>query len=332
MRRILVTGGAGFIGSQFIKYWLSRHPNDLVINLDKFTYAANLESIRNLDRYYPGSYRLVIGDICDPTVVRREMEGVHTVVDFAAETHVDRSLDDPAVFLRTNIDGTRVLLEAALEAKVQRFHYISTDEVFGALSLGAEKFTEDSKLNPRSPYAVSKAAAELLVRAYYFSFGLPITVSNTSNNFGPYQHPEKFIPRAITNVIWGDPIPIYGDGKQVRDWIHVYDHCAALELVLLKGEVGETYLIGADAERQNIEVARKILELMGKSESMIKSVPDRPGHDIRYALDSTRIRTKFAWKPRHPFEEWLQVTVQWYQENESWWAPLKEEAERFYSR
>ena len=316
---MLVTGGAGFIGSNFVRYWLSHHPDDQITVLDKLTYAGHRENLRGL------KVNFIKGDICDPKAVAKAMVDVDIVVHFAAETHVDRSLLDPDIFIKTNIIGTEVLCRAALKAKVKRFHHISTDEVFGALSLTTNgKFNEKTPYSPRSPYSVSKATSDFIVNMYYHSYGLPITMTNTSNNFGPYQDPEKFIPRTITNAIDDKPIPLYGDGLYVRDWIHTTDHCTAIDLILTNGEVGRSYLVGANSERNNLEVAKLILEYLAKPESLITFVKDRPGHDRRYALDSRKIRKELGWKPQHRFEYWLKEVVAWYVNNQGWWRPLKE--------
>lgn len=337
MKRILVTGGAGFIGSHFIKHWLRKHPEDEIVNLDLLTYAANLESLKEIED--DPRYHFIHGDIADSAVVQKAMWGCDIVVHFAAESHVDRSIVGPQVFLQTNIKGTYVLLDAARHQGVGRFLHFSTDEVFGALPLGTEdKFTLETPYDPRSPYSASKAAADHLVRAFYHTYNLPVLIINCSNNFGPWQHPEKFIPRAITNVLWGKPIPIYGDGLYVRDWLYVLDNVRAIELVLKEGQVGETYLVGGmTKDVSNIEIARLILEMLGKDQSrppeeFIEHVRDRPGHDRRYAVDWSKIHRELGWEPQHSFEEWLRVTVQWYRQNEAWWAPLKREAEEFYSR
>ena len=253
--KILVTGGAGFIGSNFIHYWLKNHPQDKIVNLDRLTYAGNLRSLLDISKNK--NYRFIKGDICSPGLVEKAMQGVDWVVHFAAESHVDRSILDPKLFIRTNIVGTENLCRMAVKLKIKRFHHISTDEVFGALQLTTDdKFTEDTAYDPRSPYSVSKATSDFIVRMYFHTYGLPVTLTNTSNNFGPYQHPEKFIPRMITNAICNLPVPLYGDGKNVRDWIHTEDHCRAIDLVLNKGRVGETYLVGANSERKNIEVLK----------------------------------------------------------------------------
>ena len=329
---LLVTGGAGFIGSNFIRYWLKEHPDDFVINFDKLTYAGHIESTKGFQS--KPNYEFIKGDICDAKAVNEAMNGVETVVHFAAETHVDRSIIGPQIFLQTNVIGTQILLDAALKHDVKRFHYIGTDEVFGALDLESkEKFNENTLYDPHSPYSASKAASDHLVRAYFHTFGLPITITNCSNNFGPFQDPEKFLPRAITNLIEGKEVPLYGDGKYVRDWLFVEDHIRAIELVLEKGEVGETYLVGGLTEDINhLEVTKKLLKIFGKDESSIKFVKDRAGHDRRYAVDWSKIGRELGWKPLCGFDEWLAKTVDWYRQNEWWWRPLKQKAEELYKK
>lgn len=329
MTKILVTGGCGFIGSNFIRYWLKNHPEDKIINLDKLTYAGHLSSTSDFAKNK--NYKLVKGDIVDEKLVIKVMKGVDTVVNFAAETHVDRSIKDPNVFITTNVLGTANLLNVALKSGVKRFHHVSTDEVFGELPLGKGKFSEDTPYDPRSPYSASKAASDHLVRAYYHTFGLPITISNCSNNFGPYQDTEKFIPRMITNIMQGEPVLIYGDGKYVRDWLHVDDHVRAIEMILLKGKVGETYLIGGQTKDvNNLEIAKTVLKIFGKDESSIKFIADRKGHDRRYAVDWTKINKELGWKPKHEFSVWLNETVTWYKDNEKWWKEMKKLSELFY--
>lgn len=324
--RLLVTGGAGFIGSNFIRYILTRHPDWEVINLDKLTYAGNLENLRDVAANFAG-YRFVQGDIADPDAVAAVFAaGIDAVLNFAAETHVDRSITDAAPFIRTNVEGTRVLLDAARKYKVPRFIQISTDEVYGSLEPGDPPFTEESPLAPNSPYAASKAGADLLCRAYHRTYGLPVIITRCSNNFGPYQFPEKLIPLTITNALENKPIPVYGDGQNIRDWLYVEDHCRALELVLLSGQPGEVYNIGGGKEMRNIDLIRLLLKLLGKSEELITFVPDRPGHDRRYALDTAKITRELGWQKEHSFEEALRRTVQWYVENPGWWQPLKERA------
>ncbi|MBI4062476.1 dTDP-glucose 4,6-dehydratase [Candidatus Gottesmanbacteria bacterium] len=320
--KLLVTGGAGFIGSNFILYWMRNHPDDSVVNLDKLTYAGNLKNLASVEKN--PNYKFIHGDICDANVVAQAMQGIDTVVHFAAESHVDRSITGPAPFIETNIVGTHVLLEHALKNKT-RFHHISTDEVFGSLELNdPSKFSERTKYSPRSPYSASKAGSDHLVNAYYHTYGLPITITNCSNNFGPYQFPEKLIPLAITNLLEGKKVPIYGDGKYVRDWLYVKDHCRAIEAVLRKGKIGETYCLGGETrDVSNIDVVKKILKLLGKGESEIQYVTDRPGHDRRYAMDWTKINKELGWKPEHDFDTWLVKTIEWYKTNEPWWKPLK---------
>ena len=321
--KLLVTGGAGFIGSNFILYWMQNHPEDKIVNLDNLTYAGNLENLREVEKN--PNYKFVKGDICNPNIVNQTMEGIDTVVHFAAESHVDRSIINPSDFVITNVVGTQVLLDAALKNKIKRFHHISTDEVFGSLKLeDASKFNERTNYNPRSPYSASKAGSDHLVRAYYETYKLPVTITNCSNNFGPYQFPEKFIPLAITNILENKKIPIYGDGLYVRDWLYVVDHCRAIDLVLNKGKTGETYLVGGNTQDiSNLQVIKKILTIMGKDERVIEYVKDRPGHDRRYAVDWSKIQNELGWKPLNDFDEWLEKTINWYKENETWWRDIK---------
>lgn len=331
MSKLLVTGGAGFIGSNFIRYWLGNHPDDYITNLDLLTYAGNLTNLADIANR--SNYTFVQGNICDTELVGKLTKDVDTIIHFAAESHVDRSIVSPEAFIETNVKGTFVLLEAA-RANHLRFHHISTDEVFGALPLDShDKFTESTIYQPSSPYSASKAASDHLVRAYHDTYQLPITITNCSNNFGPYQHPEKFISRMVTNLIDGDNIKIYGDGKYVRDWLHVLDHCRAIAAVLDKGKVGETYLVGGMTEDvNNLAVAKIILDHMNLSENRIEYVKDRPGHDRRYAVDWTKINQALNWQPEHSFEDWLHKTIDWYQANEAWWRPLKAEAETTYKQ
>lgn len=330
--RLLVTGGAGFIGSNFIRYWLKNHSGDEIVNLDKLTYAGHLSSTKDFNDN--PNYKFIKGDICDQSVVEEAINEVDYVIHFAAETHVDRSIVGPQVFLQTNILGTQVLLDSALKHNIKRFHHVSTDEVFGALFLESkEKFNENTLYDPRSPYSASKAGSDHLVRAYFHTYGLPITITNCSNNFGPYQDPEKFIPRAITNLIEGKEVPLYGDGKYVRDWLFIEDHVRAIEKVLEKGKIGETYLVGGLTEDINhLEVTKKLLKIFGKDESNIKFVKDRAGHDRRYAVDWTKINKELGWQPLYGFDEWLEKTVDWYRQNEWWWKPLKKESEKLYEK
>ncbi|PIZ63638.1 dTDP-glucose 4,6-dehydratase [Candidatus Roizmanbacteria bacterium CG_4_10_14_0_2_um_filter_39_13] len=321
--KLLVTGGAGFIGSNFIHYWIKNHPDDYIINFDKLTYAGNLANLKYVENNPHYSFRK--GDIVDTSAVDEAMKGVDVVVHFAAESHVDRSIEDASPFVMTNVVGTHVLLESALKNAVKRFHHISTDEVFGALDLrDTNKFTIDSPYDPHSPYSASKAGSDHLVRAYHDTYGLPITISNCSNNFGPYHFPEKLIPLAITNILEGKKVPIYGDGKYVRDWLYVEDHCRAIEMILTKGTIGKTYLVGGLTEDiSNLEVIKKILSIMGESEEKIEYVKDRPGHDRRYAIDWSQTNEKLGWKPEYDFDSALEKTIQWYKNNEDWWKPLK---------
>ncbi|KKS94752.1 MAG: dTDP-glucose 4,6-dehydratase [Microgenomates group bacterium GW2011_GWC1_43_13] len=330
--KLLVTGGAGFIGSNFIRFWLKKYPEDEITNLDKLTYAGHLSTTKDFSDNK--NYKFVKGDICDPEVVEEAIKGADTVVHFAAESHVDRSIAGPQIFIQTNVIGTQVLLDASVKHGIKKFHYLGTDEVFGSLPLESkEKFNEKTPYDPRSPYSASKAACDHLVRAYFHTYGLPITITNCSNNFGPFQDPEKFIPRMITDLIEGEEVKIYGDGKYVRDWLYVDDHVKAIEAVLTKGKVGETYLVGGMADDiTNLEVAQKLIRMFGKDEDAIKFVKDRPGHDRRYAVDWSKINKDLGWEPEHNFDEWLTKTVEWYKENEWWWKPLKEEAEKLYAK
>lgn len=327
--KILVTGGAGFIGSNFIRYILGKHPNWEIVNLDKLTYAGNLENLRDVEDN-PG-YHFVKGDIADRELVDK-LQGFGVIVNFAAESHVDRSILDPSPFIRTNVQGTQVLLEGARQHKIKLFLQISTDEVYG--SLGAQgKFIEESPLLPNSPYAASKAAADCLCRAYYHTYGLPIIITRCSNNYGPFQFPEKLIPLVITNALEGKEIPIYGDGLNVRDWIHVEDHCRALDLITEQGKPGEIYNIGGNCEKTNLELVHYILDIMGKPHTLITFVADRPGHDRRYALETSKIEHELGWRPSVPLEKGLRETVRWYIQNESWWRRIKSgEYVKYYER
>jgi len=325
VRRILVTGGAGFIGSNFVR--LALHEGLEVTNLDALTYAGNLENLADVAD--AAGYRFVRGDIANATAVRQAMDDCDGVVNFAAESHVDRSIEDPGVFLRTNVIGTQVLLDEARRRNVERYVQVSTDEVYG--SLGAEgSFTETSPLQPNSPYSASKAGADLLARSYHHTFGLPVLVTRCSNNYGPYQFPEKLIPLMITNALEGRELPVYGDGKNVRDWIHVEDHCRAILAVLQRGEPGEVYNIGGSSEQCNIDVVRMILTHLGASDELIRYVKDRPGHDRRYAIDSTKIETELGWKPTYDFAHGLVATIQWYRDRRDWWQTVKSGAYRDY--
>lgn len=328
--KLLVTGGAGFIGSNFILYWMKKYANDKIVNLDKLTYAGNLENLKEVEKN--PNYEFVHGDICNPVLVKQLTGNVDIIVHFAAESHVDRSIQNGLPFIKTNVEGTYVLLEAARENKIARFHHISTDEVFGELPLNSkEKFTDASPYNPRSPYSASKAASDHLVRAYHTTYDLPITISNCSNNFGPYQFPEKLFGLAITNLLEGKKVPVYGDGLYVRDWLYVEDHCRAIESILLKGVVGKTYLVGGLTEDiSNVEIIKRILRIMGKDETLIEYVKDRPGHDRRYAIDWTTIQKELGWQPLHNFDEELKATVEWYAKHEAWWKNVKTGAYQKY--
>lgn len=328
--KLLVTGGAGFIGSNFIHYWLEKYPNDSLVNLDALTYAGNLESLKAIERN--PKYQFIKGDIRDRQVVDELVKMCDIIVHFAAETHVDRSILGPEAFVETNIKGTFILLEAARKYK-KHFHHVSTDEVFGALPLNNHtKFTEHTPYDPHSPYSASKAASDHLVRAYFYTYGVSITVTNCSNNFGSYQHPEKFIPRMITNLIDGQPAKIYGDGLYVRDWLYVTDHARAVDLILQNPKPGETYLVGGmSKDINNLTIAKMLLKILNLGEDDIEFVNDRPGHDRRYAVDWSKINRDLGWQPQHSFEEWLAKTVTWYQANEAWWRPLKAHAESIYT-
>lgn len=319
MRSILVTGGAGFIGSNFCRYMLEKYPDYNIVVLDALTYAGNLENLADM-RDNP-RFKFVHGDIRDKTVVDELVKDVDAIVNFAAETHVDRSIADPGNFVLTDVYGVFVLLEACRSYGVEKFLHVSTDEVYGSIQEGS--FKESDALQPNSPYSASKAGGELLARSYFVTYGTPVLITRGSNNFGPYQYPEKLIPFFITNALEDKPLPVYGDGQQVRDWIYVLDHCEGIDLVLHKGEVGTSYNLGGGNERTNLEVTKLILAALGKPESLIKYVTDRPGHDRRYSLDCARIR-ELGWTPRHKFEDALEDTVRWYVENEGWWRRIKE--------
>lgn len=329
MQTLLVTGGAGFIGSNFVR-WLIAHTDLSVIVLDKLTYAGNAESLSGLPS---NRVELVVGDICDPEIVDTLVAKVDAVVHFAAESHNDNSLNNPRPFLDTNVGGTFTLLQAVRKHDV-RFHHISTDEVYGDLELDdPERFHESTPYNPSSPYSSTKAASDLLVRAWVRSFGVRATLSNCSNNYGPYQHIEKFIPRQITNVLCGLRPKLYGTGENVRDWIHVDDHNAAVWTILTRGRIGETYLIGADGEKSNKDVIEEVLRLLGQSPDAYDLVADRPGHDMRYAIDSSKLRSELGWMPAYrSFTDGLQATIDWYAANQEWWRPAKEATESMYAK
>jgi dTDP-glucose 4,6-dehydratase len=327
---LLVTGGAGFIGSNFIRHIRQEHPDGEITNLDKLTYAGNLENLKDIQDQ-PG-YHFVKGDIADRKLVDKLLgQGFDVIVNFAAESHVDRSILDASPFIETNVKGTQVLLEGAKKHGVQRFIQVSTDEVYGSIDSGC--FTEESPLSPNSPYSASKTAADLLCRAYFKTHRVPVIITRCTNNLGPYQFPEKLIPLAITNALENKPVPIYGDGLNIRDWIFVADHCRALEVVIQRGQPGGVYNIGSGNEKTNLELIQKLLELLEKPQSLIQFVTDRPAHDRRYALDCTRIATELSWKPAYSFEKALSATVDWYLKNESWWRSIKSgEYAKYYER
>ena len=321
--KLLVTGGAGFIGSNFILYWLKKYPEDKIINLDTLTYAGNLDNLKSVEENK--NYRFIRANICEKERVSEivSTEKPDIIVHFAAESHVDRSILGPEEFIRTNVLGTFNLLEAAKKNNKIRFHHISTDEVFGSLGQEDPQFNENTTYDPRSPYSASKASSDHLVRAYFHTFDLPITISNCSNNYGPFQFPEKLIPLFITNLMENKKIPLYGDGENIRDWLFVEDHCEAIDLILKKGEIGETYCIGGNNEKTNKQIAQKILNEMGKDDEMIEFVADRLGHDKRYAIDYSKIQRNLGWEPRTSFEKGIRETIEWYKKNENWWKKLK---------
>lgn len=323
---ILVTGGAGFIGSNYIRHMLATYPDVHIVNLDALTYAgnrANLASVADDPRY-----TFVHGDICDAAVVEPLVARADVVVHFAAESHVDRSIADSAAFVRTNVLGTLTLLEAAKNNGNTRFHHVSTDEVFGSLGKDDPAFTEHTPYDPRSPYSASKASSDHLVRAYFHTHNLPVTISNCSNNYGPYQFPEKLIPLFVTNLIDGKKVPVYGTGDNVRDWLHVTDHCSAIDAVVRRGTLGETYCVGGNAERTNMQITKIILDAFGVGEEMIDHVADRKGHDKRYAINNAKITTELGWSPSVPFEQGIIDTIQWYRDNEQWWRDIQSGAYR----
>jgi len=323
--RIVVTGGAGFIGSNFVRHLLRAHADVEVVNLDKLTYAGNLENLRDVEG--DQRYSFVHGDICDPGVVRSALAGADAVVNFAAETHVDRSISDPQDFIRTDVLGTHTLLEAVRELGVGRYLQISTDEVYGSIDEGS--FTERSDLDPSSPYSASKAGADLIVLACHRTFGTPVLITRSSNNYGPFQYPEKIVPLFISNALDDQPLPVYGDGRNVRDWLHVEDNCAAIDLVLREGEPGDVYNVGGGNEVENLDLTRRILELLGKDAGLVRYVTDRPAHDRRYSVDCSKLRA-LGWAPRTSFEDGLAATVAWYRDNRVWWEPLKSGEWRAY--
>jgi dTDP-glucose 4,6-dehydratase len=319
--KLLITGGAGFIGSNFVRYMVNKYPNDQIVNLDLLTYAGNLENLKTIEN--AANYKFVRGDIADREFIGGlfQEEKFDYVINFAAESHVDRSITDPGIFVQTNIQGTLALLDAAKTIGVKKYLQVSTDEVYGTLG-ETGFFTEETPLAANSPYSASKAGADLLVRAYHETFGLPVNITRCSNNYGPFHFPEKLIPLMIINALNDKELPVYGDGLNVRDWLHVEDHCQAIDLVLHNGRNGEVYNVGGNNERTNIDIVKTILKQLGKPESLIKFVKDRPGHDRRYAIDATKLRTELGWKPKYTFDTGIEQTINWYLENKQWWENI----------
>lgn len=331
MKKLLVTGGAGFIGSNFIHYMLEKYKDYKIICLDVLTYAGNLENLKSVEDH--PNYTFVKGNIVNRELVEKIVgSGVDYIINFAAESHVDRSIENPGVFVETNIMGTQVLLDAAKKYGIKKYLQVSTDEVYGSLGKTG-LFTELTPLAPNSPYSASKASADLMVRAYYKTYGLPVNITRCSNNYGPYQFPEKLIPLMIANALADKSLPIYGDGMQIRDWLHVKDHCRAIDIVLHRGANGEVYNIGGNNEKANIEIVKLILEKLGKPVSLIKHVEDRPGHDRRYAIDSSKIKNELGWEPEYTFERGIEETIQWYLNNKDWWEKIiTGEYQEYYKR
>lgn len=320
MKTILVTGGAGFIGSNFIRYIINKYDDYRIINLDALTYAGNLDNLKDIEDN--PNYVFVKGDISDIDTVNKIIEkGVDYIINFAAESHVDRSIDSSNAFIKTNVMGTQILLDAAKKYKIKKYIQISTDEVYGSLG-ETGYFTEKTPISPNNPYSASKASADLLVRAYYETYKLPINITRCSNNYGAYQYPEKLIPLMISRAYDNQPLPVYGNGLNIRDWIHVEDHCAAIDKVLHLGKIGEVYNIGANNERNNLFIVRKILDCLDKDESLIEFVDDRLGHDVRYAIDATKIKEELGWRPSYKFEEGIEETIRWYVNNQEWWRKI----------
>ncbi|MFH7832019.1 dTDP-glucose 4,6-dehydratase [Bacillus luti] len=319
--KILVTGGAGFIGSNFVRYMVKKYPEYNIVNLDALTYAGNLENLKDIEA--ASNYKFIKGDIADRQFINQlfKEEKFDYVLNFAAESHVDRSITNPDIFIQTNIQGTQVLLDAAKNAEVKKYLQVSTDEVYGTLG-ETGYFTEETPLASNSPYSSSKAGADLLVRAYHETFGLPVNITRCSNNYGPFHFPEKLIPLIIINALNDKQLPVYGDGLNVRDWLHVEDHCQAIDLVLHKGKNGEVYNVGGNNERTNIEIVKTILKALDKPESLIKYVTDRPGHDRRYAIDATKLREELGWSPKYNFDTGIEQTIKWYLENQDWWKNI----------
>ena len=330
MTKLLITGGAGFIGSNFIKYMLNKYPNYEIINLDALTYCGNLENLIDIESN--PNYKFIKGDITNNELVIEITKDVDYIINFAAESHVDRSIEDPEIFIKSNILGTQNLLNAARKADVKKYLQISTDEVYGSLGKTGY-FTETTPLSANSPYSASKAGADLMVRAYHNTFNLPVNITRCSNNYGPYQFPEKLIPLMISNALEDKSLPVYGDGKNIRDWLHVYDHCTAIDLVLHKGKIGEVYNIGGNNEKQNIEIVKLILDNLNKPETLIEYVKDRPGHDQRYAIDSSKIQKELGWKPKYTFETGIKETIKWYLNNLEWIKKVKSgEYQKYYEK
>jgi dTDP-glucose 4,6-dehydratase len=327
-KKLLVTGGAGFIGSNFVLYMLKEFPEYKIVNLDSLTYAGNLENLKEVENH--ANYKFVKGSITDYSLVEGlAREGLDGIINFAAESHVDRSIENPAIFVDTNIKGTQILLEVAKKYQIKRYLQVSTDEVYGSLG-ETGYFTETTPLAPNSPYSASKTGADLLVRAYNETFGMDTVITRCSNNYGPYQFPEKLIPLIISNALENKSLPVYGDGLNIRDWLHVEDHCSAIALAFFKGKSGEIYNIGGNNERTNIVIVKTILGLLGKPESLITYVKDRLGHDRRYAIDSTKIQTELGWEPKYTFETGIKETVEWYVNNKEWWTKIKSGEYRDY--
>lgn len=324
MKKILITGGAGFIGSCFVRKMLQKHPDYKIINIDALTYAGNIENLDDIKNN--PNYTFIHGNICDKKLVNELVSEVDSIINFAAESHVDRSISSPEIFIDTNIKGTLNLLQAAKEHKIERYLQVSTDEVYGTLGKDGY-FTETTPIAPNSPYSSSKAGADLLVRAYFETYKLPVLITRCSNNYGPYQYPEKLIPYFISLLLKDEKVPVYGDGLNVRDWLYVYDHCEAIDTVLHKGRIGEVYNIGGHNEKTNMEITKIILNAMGKDETSIKYVEDRLGHDRRYAIDNTKIQTELGWKPSITFEEGIKLTIDWYLNNQEWIKSIEKKKE-----
>jgi len=329
--KLLITGGCGFIGSNFIYYILDKYPNYKIINLDALTYAGNLENLKKIENN--PRHEFIKGDIGDKKLANKLVKDIDIIVHFAAESHVDRSILNSSDFIKTNINGTHILLEAAKDNGRKRFHHISTDEVFGSLEPNEPAFSESTSYDPHSPYSASKASSDHLVRAYFHTYNLPITISNCSNNYGPYQFPEKLMPLFITNLMEGKKVPIYGDGKNIRDWLYVEDHCQAIDKIIHNGKIGETYCVGGNSEKTNLEITHEILKIMGKKEDEIEYINDRLGHDKRYAIDFSKIKRELGWQPKISFKEGIEKTVEWYKNNQSWWKDIKSgEYKNYYKK